>query len=78
MPGDCHYLDGNLNAKRRITYIQKLLIEIGLEPERVKMFNLSAAMAKEFVEAATEMSEQIKALGPNPLNLSSGSKEKEL
>jgi coenzyme F420-reducing hydrogenase delta subunit len=46
---------------------QDLLAEIGLERERVEMFNMSAAMAATFVEAATEMNERIKALGPNPL-----------
>jgi coenzyme F420-reducing hydrogenase delta subunit len=55
-----------------------LLTEIGLEPERVKMFNLSAAMANKFVDAAKEMSEQINAIGPNPLKASPASKEKQL
>lgn len=40
---------------------------IGLEPERARMFNLSSAMAGAFAEAATEMTEQIEALGPSPL-----------
>jgi coenzyme F420-reducing hydrogenase delta subunit len=31
------------------------------------MFNMSAAMAGEFVAAATQMTEQITTLGPNPL-----------
>jgi len=31
------------------------------------MFNLSSAMAGEFAKAATEMTEQITNLGPNPL-----------
>ena len=31
------------------------------------MFNMSAAMAAEFVAAATEMTERIGELGPNPL-----------
>jgi coenzyme F420-reducing hydrogenase delta subunit len=31
------------------------------------MYNLSAAMAKEFVNAATEMADMIKELGPSPL-----------
>ena len=53
------------------------MTEIGLEPERVKMFNLSAAMATKFVDAANEMSEQISALGPNPLKVGAGSKESE-
>jgi coenzyme F420-reducing hydrogenase delta subunit len=68
MPGDCHYLEGNFNAKRRIERIQHHLKEIGLEPERIEMFNLSAAMASNFVEATVEMTEKIKTLGPNPLN----------
>ena len=67
MPGDCHYLEGNANAKRRVEYLQTLLKDIGLEPERVKMYNLSAAMATRFVEIAKEMAENIGSLGKNPL-----------
>ena len=67
MPGDCHYLEGNVNARRRIEYLQKLLHEIGLEPERVRMANLSSAMGARFVEIAAEMTQKIMELGPNPL-----------
>lgn len=67
LPGDCHFLRGNLNAARRVQGLQHLLVEIGLEPERARMFNLSAAMAAAFVEATTTMVEQITALGPSPL-----------
>lgn len=67
MPGDCHYLEGNTNAKRRIKHTQNLLEQIGLEPDRVRMFNISSAMAGRFVQAATEMTEHISNLGPNPL-----------
>lgn len=67
MPGDCHYLEGNANAKRRVKRLQTLLKDIGLEPERVKMFNLSAAMAEGFVEATKEMTEKVSELGPSPL-----------
>ena len=49
--------------------VQYLLEQIGLERERVEMFNMSAAMAATFVEAATEMNERIKKLGPNPLRV---------
>ena len=48
-------------------HIQDLLQAIGLEQERVRMFNLSSAMAGQFAAAATEMTEQVAALGPNPL-----------
>ena len=67
MPGDCHYLEGNVNAKRRVVRIQELLGQIGLEPERIRMFQMSSAMAGAFAEAATEMTEQITAVGPNKL-----------
>jgi len=50
-----------------VEYLQSLLKEIGLEPERVRMFNLSAAMAGQFVEITKEMTEKITELGPNPL-----------
>ncbi len=43
------------------------LKEIGFEPERVEMFNMSAAMAASFASTAEEMTERIKTLGPNPL-----------
>ena len=62
-------MEGNLNAKRRVAHVQDLLKNIGLEPERVRMFNLSSAMAGQFVEAAQEMTEQVEALGPNPLGV---------
>jgi F420-non-reducing hydrogenase iron-sulfur subunit len=49
--------------------VRDMLGEIGLEPERVEMFNMSAAMAAEFVRAATEMTERIAEMGPNPLRV---------
>ena len=67
MPGDCHYLEGNANARRRIAQLQELLVQIGLEAQRVQMYNMSSAMAGQFAAAAREMTEQIAALGPNPL-----------
>jgi len=51
-----------------VKYIQQLLSQIGLEPERIRMFNMSAAMASQFVDATKEMTENISRLGPNPLS----------
>ncbi len=67
LAGDCHYQQGNLNARRRVDYVRDLLRQIGLEPERVRMYNLSSAMAKQWAEAVAEMDEQIRALGPSRL-----------
>ena len=47
--------------------MQDVLRSIGLEPERVQMFNLSSAMAGQFADATKEMTEQIEKLGMNPL-----------
>jgi len=68
LEGDCHFLKGNYRAKKRVGYVKKLLGEIGLEPERLEMYNLSAAMGVRFAEIAKEMTERIKGLGPSPLN----------
>lgn len=67
MEGDCHYQQGNFNARRRVTYTQTLLEEIGIEPERVKMFNMSSAMGRRWAEAVKEMDDTVRQLGPSPL-----------
>jgi coenzyme F420-reducing hydrogenase delta subunit len=52
-----------------------LLAQIGLEPERVRMENLSAAMAGQFVSVAKDMTERMAALGPNPLKRNESANE---
>ena len=69
LEGECHYLTGNYKARRRVNYVKKTLEEIGLEPERVEMFNLSAGEGPRFAEIAIEMNNRIKELGPSPLNI---------
>jgi F420-non-reducing hydrogenase iron-sulfur subunit len=51
--------------------VQKVLDDISLGGERLRMFYMSAAMAGKFVEATTQMDELIERLGPNPLRLAS-------
>ncbi|MCP4379259.1 MAG: hydrogenase iron-sulfur subunit [bacterium] len=67
LDGDCHFILGNTHAKRRVPEAKKLLAEIGIEPERLEMFQLSAAMGARFAEVASEMTERIKKLGPTPV-----------
>lgn len=67
MEGDCHYQQGNLNAKRRVAYTQDLLRSIGLEAERVRMFNMSSAMANRWAAAVSEMDATVRELGPSAL-----------
>jgi len=44
-----------------------MLEEVGIEPERVKMFNIGASDAPLFAQAADEMTEVARKLGPNPV-----------
>jgi F420-non-reducing hydrogenase iron-sulfur subunit len=67
LEGECHYKTGNLRTRKKVEYVKKTLKEIGVEPERVEMFNLSSAQGARFAEIATEMSDRIKELGPSPV-----------
>ena len=67
LEGGCHFLEGNLRARRRTGRIREILDEIGVGAERLKMVNLSAAMAPTFVERVEEIVETVRALGPSPL-----------
>jgi len=59
-----------------VNRIQQILEQIGIEPERVRMFNMSSAMAGQFAAAAKEMTEKIEALGKNPLRSPDARKKK--
>jgi coenzyme F420-reducing hydrogenase delta subunit len=67
LEGECHYLKGNLWARKRVNHVKMLLAELGMEPERVEMYNMSSAMGAKFAEVATEFTNRIKELGPNPV-----------
>lgn len=62
--GSCHFKDGNLIAKRRVNYAGRLLAEAGIEPDRLRMFNVSAGNAPLFARAVKEMAETVRRLGP--------------
>jgi len=66
-PGDCHYIDGNYYARRRVAMLKKLLEILGLEPERVRLEWISASEGTIFAETVRDFTETIKRLGPNPL-----------
>jgi coenzyme F420-reducing hydrogenase delta subunit len=66
LEGDCHYLKGNLRARKRVEYVKQLLDECGIGGERVAMFNLSSAQGQRFAEIAREMTAKVRDLGPSP------------
>jgi len=63
LEGSCHYMEGNIRAKKRVAYLKKILTELEIDPGRVEMFNLSSAMGNRFAEIVEEMTERVKQLG---------------
>ncbi len=68
LPGTCHYIKGNAMAKHRVDHVMDLLKTIGLEEQRARMINISAAMGAQFAIEVTHFVETIKELGASPLS----------
>ena len=65
--GNCHFINGNIRARKRVERAKYILGQIGIEKERVEMYNMSAGEGTRFVKAAIEMTENIRKLGPIPI-----------
>jgi coenzyme F420-reducing hydrogenase delta subunit len=63
-PGECHYMKGNFLARRRFLIMKNLLEFIGIDPQRIRMSWVSASEGKKFADVITEVTEDIKKLGP--------------
>jgi len=66
-PGDCHYAEGNYKTMRRVQMLQRLLRDMGVEEQRVRLEWISASEGERVKIVINEMVEQVRALGP--LNL---------
>jgi len=64
-PGDCHYITGNLVARRRFAMIKELLNFFGIEPDRVQFMWASAAEGELFAVMIRKLTELVIKLGPN-------------
>lgn len=67
LEGDCRFEKGNLRARKKVEKAKEILDSIGIEKERVEMFNLSSGEGPRFAEIATEITDTVKNLGPNPI-----------
>ena len=63
-PGDCHYISGNLVARRKFALIKHLLEFVGIEPDRVQFSWVSASEGGRFSDLVRQVSEDVKRLGP--------------
>jgi F420-non-reducing hydrogenase iron-sulfur subunit len=63
-PGDCHYQNGNMKTLRRVPLLRRMLGELGLEPERLRLEWVSASEGERYKTVINEFVEQIRRLGP--------------
>jgi coenzyme F420-reducing hydrogenase delta subunit len=64
-PGDCHYINGNFKARRRVKLLKEILPRFGLDERRLKLTWIGASEGVDFAATIREMVTELKALGPN-------------
>jgi F420-non-reducing hydrogenase iron-sulfur subunit len=63
-PNDCHYAEGNYKCLRRIRLLRRVLTQLGLEEQRLRLEWISAAEGEKVKTVINEMTAQIQRLGP--------------
>jgi F420-non-reducing hydrogenase iron-sulfur subunit len=68
-PGDCHYISGNLYAKRKLAVLRRLLEWIGIEPNRLHFTWLSASEGAKYSEETLEFLKRVRIEADKPNSL---------
>ena len=63
-PNDCHYVEGNYKLLRRYRLLQRMLQDLGIEADRVRLEWISAAEGEKLKRVMFDMVAKVKALGP--------------
>jgi coenzyme F420-reducing hydrogenase delta subunit len=63
-PGDCHYINGNLKARRRVALLHEILGQYGIEQERLWLRWIAASEGVQFAEIVDDMTQRLRTLGP--------------
>lgn len=63
-PGDCHYINGNYKARRRVKLLNEILPQFGIERARVKLTWVGASEGNEFAATVNSFINEIRELGP--------------
>jgi coenzyme F420-reducing hydrogenase delta subunit len=63
-PGDCHYINGNYKARRRVKLLNEILPQFGIDKERVKLTWVGASEGNEFAATVNNFINEIRELGP--------------
>jgi F420-non-reducing hydrogenase iron-sulfur subunit len=62
--GDCHYIRGNFKTQRMVLLLKKMLSQLQIEPERVRLISNSAPESQKLQKAVSEFNKKIVSLGP--------------
>ena len=62
--GDCHYVEGNYKAARRVRMLQRILQSMGIEEARFRLEWISASEGEKVKRVINDMVERVRALGP--------------
>ncbi|HZP01902.1 MAG TPA: hydrogenase iron-sulfur subunit, partial [Terriglobia bacterium] len=62
-PGDCHYQEGNYKCLRRFHLLKRVVKEMGIDEERLRLEWISAAEADRLRHVVNDMVEKVRALG---------------
>lgn len=62
--GDCHYAEGNHRTLKRVPLWRNLVSYVGVNPERLELYWVSAAEGPRFAQVTKEFTQKIRALGP--------------
>jgi F420-non-reducing hydrogenase iron-sulfur subunit len=63
-PGDCHYVEGNYKTLRRMDLLKRMLKDLGIEGDRVRLEWISASEGDKVKWAVNDIVEKVRALGP--------------
>jgi len=63
-PGECHYISGNLVARRKFATLKSFLNYIGVEGDRAMFTWVSASEGDRFAQVIRGVTTKVKALGP--------------
>jgi len=64
-PGECHYTtEGNYHALSMVLLTRRLLKQIGVNPERLRLEWISSAEGIRFAQVMNDVAKKVKELGP--------------
>jgi F420-non-reducing hydrogenase iron-sulfur subunit len=64
-PGDCHYINGNLKARRRVKLLKEILPRFGFDDRRLRLTWIGASEGTDFAKTMRELVDEVKSLGPS-------------